>query len=113
MIGGDISSSGDTPGDPDEAALEEVLKNKLGDHQAVFEQSLNQSGAAAEPNIGGDISTASIVDRTWGFAKLLFARDDQDVGKRLPALLQALRALQPDQSFSRDSRDRPSLPESC
>jgi UDP-2,3-diacylglucosamine pyrophosphatase LpxH len=107
VIGGDISSFGDTPGDPDEAALEEVLKNRLGGNQAAFEQSLNQSGAAPEPNIGGDISTANVVDRTWGLAKLLFARDDQDVGKRLPALLQSLRALQPDQSFSRDVETDP------
>ncbi len=112
-IGGDIStySSDDmtatAPGDSDEAALQAVLKNRLGGNENTFLVSLDQSGADAGPAIGGDISTASVVDRTWGLARLLFARDDQDVGRRLPALLQALRALQPDQSFSRDVETDP------
>lgn len=122
-IGGDISSNldastatfggdmgggemGGIPSQPAVDAVDEVLKKTLGDH-AAFLQSLNASGAPGGPEIGGDISTADIVDRTLGLARLLFAHRDQDVGARLPALLEALRGLQPDQSFSRDVETNP------
>ena len=102
-FGGDISTYDSAPQvSPEDAALEAVLNKRLGSQEGGFTNSLEQSGVAPGPDIGSDISTANVVDRTLGMAKLFLARNDKDVTRRLPALLQAFRALQPDQSFSRD-----------
>jgi hypothetical protein len=91
------------PADASEAALEQVLRERLGADGAAFLRSLPRPDVGTA--IGGDISsfsTPKIVDRSLGLARLLFARDNADIGGRLPALLQALKALQPDRSFDRD-----------
>jgi UDP-2,3-diacylglucosamine pyrophosphatase LpxH len=97
-FGSDISSFGDDPKDE----LDEILRSKLGDEGArQFTRSLAPPDGASE-NIGSDISTASVVDRALGLFSLLRAKDDADIGARLPALLKALRALQPDRLFDLD-----------
>jgi len=102
-FGSDISTFGESsPADDEDAALEQILRDHLSGDSSAFEAALRPAGAAPEVRIGGDISTASIVDRTLGLARLLLARDDQDIGRRLPALLKALQALQPDRSFDLD-----------
>lgn len=93
-FGGDINSGGGVDGGnveiSEEAALDQILKKHLGADRQVF---------ADEPEGGGDISSGNVVDRAFGIAKLLFAPSNPDIGRRLPALLKALRALQPDRSF--------------
>lgn len=109
VIGSDISTftsegmAGSTaePARDGEAVLREILKTRMGTHGPAFLEALAPAGVQSA-DIGSDISTADVVDRTLGLARLLFSRADQDVGRRLPALLQALRALQPDRSFDRD-----------
>jgi UDP-2,3-diacylglucosamine pyrophosphatase LpxH len=105
-FGSDISTYSEdgfraqAPSSDEDAALEQVLNATLGGDGHAFLDSLIP--AEAQPSIGSDISTADVVDRTFGLARLLLAHDDQDVGRRLPALLKALRALQPDRSFDLD-----------
>ena len=82
-----------------EAALEEILRNRLPGDSREFLDALPNIAVPPIAGIGGDISAASFVDRSIGMAKLLFSRDDADVGRRLPALLKAFQALQPDRSF--------------
>ena len=98
--------SGDAPANPspasdEEAALQQVLRNRLGGDSGAFLDALNPAGSKLGQPIGGDISTANIIDRTIGLARLLLARDDQDIASRLPALLKSLQALQPDKNFDR------------
>jgi UDP-2,3-diacylglucosamine pyrophosphatase LpxH len=112
-IGGDIRSGGSeaafgsdigacslngqsSPPDEDEAALEEILSERFGGDAAEFLETLSTNGG---PRVGSDISTANVIDHMLGIAHLLFCRNDQDVDRRLPLLLKALRALQPDRSF--------------
>jgi UDP-2,3-diacylglucosamine pyrophosphatase LpxH len=93
------------PAEDEEAALRQVLRERLGDGTRAFLNAVPSKSPLSEPAIGGDISTFSVtkvVDRSLGLAKLLFARDNEDIGSRLPALLQALQALQPERSFDRD-----------
>lgn len=106
FIGGDISTfdpMGGPPLDKEEAALAEVLNDQV---EGTAEDFL-QSVAPVELRIGGDISTATFIDRTMGLAKLLVSRDSSDVSRRLPPLLKALRALQPDRSFDLDFEASP------
>jgi UDP-2,3-diacylglucosamine pyrophosphatase LpxH len=82
----------------EEDALEQVLNRCLDGGGSAF---LDSVGLTAE-SASGAANVRSIgqrVDRTWSLAQLLLARDDADVGKRLPALLMALRALEKDRSF--------------
>lgn len=107
-FGSDISTYGETSAvDDEEAALDQILRDRLAGDSSAFEQALRPAGSAPEAQIGSDISTASFVDRSMGLAKLLLSRDDQDVGRRLPALLKALQALQPDRSFDLDYEAEP------
>ena len=85
--------------DDEEAALETVLQNRLAGDTQRFLNSLPRAKTGPTGTFGSDISTANFVDRALGLAKLLFSQDDADVGRRLPALLTALQALQPDRSF--------------
>lgn len=50
-----------------------------------------------------DISASDVIDRTWGFARMLLSSDRSPLESRLPALLAAVRCLQNDQSFARDA----------
>ncbi len=112
-FGSDISTYSETglsdasQSDGEDAALRETLKSVVGGDTDQFLQSLAPAGAEPSADIGSDISTANIIDRTLGMASLFTAHDDQDVSRRLPALLKALRALQPDRSFDRDFETAP------
>ncbi len=88
--------------DDGEAALETVLHDRLANDTQHFLDALPPPETGRAGTFGGDISTAHFVDRTLGLARLLFSQDDADVGRRLPALLRALQALQPDRSFDHD-----------
>jgi UDP-2,3-diacylglucosamine pyrophosphatase LpxH len=103
-FGSDISTYGEapSPADDEDAALAQILRDRLPGDNGAFEAALRPAGSGPDIDIGSDISTANIVDRTMGLAKLLFSHDDEDVGRRLPALLKALQALQPDRSFDLD-----------
>ena len=57
---------------------------------------------AGEASFAGDISARDVIDRTWGFAKMLLSSDRTPLDSRLPALLAAVRGLQNDRSFARD-----------
>lgn len=95
-FGSDISSGGATPGDP----LDKVLAEALGEPPQAFLAQLEPEGAAyAAVDIGGDISTFSVIDNTLGLMQLLLAKSGGDIARRLPPLLKALRALQDDKSF--------------
>ncbi len=85
--------------------IAKILNAQLGADAQTFQQAIQAEGSG--PAIGSDISTANFVDRTLGMAKLLLSRDDADVGRRLPALLMALQALEPDRSFDLDYETAP------
>ena len=103
IFGSDISTyagggvEGSTPASDEESALAQIVRDRLGGDSRDFLNALAPTGPGT--HIGGDISTASVVDRTMGLARLLVARDDREIVRRLPALLKALQALQPDRSF--------------
>ncbi len=92
---------GEASRDDGEAALEEILQNRLSGDAQGFLDALPPVASAPTAEFGGDISTANFVDRAVGLAKLFFSPDDADLGRRLPALLKALQALQPDRNFDR------------
>jgi UDP-2,3-diacylglucosamine pyrophosphatase LpxH len=109
-FGADIStfaSMGGPPPDEEEAALAEVLSGCIEGSAEDFLKTLAPAGTQLEPRIGSDISTATFIDRTLGLANLLLSRDDNNVSRRLPPLLKALRALQPDRSFDLDFEAAP------
>src|SRR5262249_3011613 len=79
-FGSDISAFGEAqPADEGEAALQDILKERIGGDVNQFFDTLSLDGAGQSP-FGSDISTAKVIDRTIGIAKLLLSRDDQDVG---------------------------------
>lgn len=101
-FGGDISSGGGGSAKPDDAALDQVLRDALGADAGAFVEDLDKSTPQnVDPlaALGGDISAAETIDRTLGLARLLLSRDDGRLDRRLPALLTALRALQSDQTW--------------
>jgi len=99
--------------DDEEAALEAVLQNRLSGETQAFLNALPPAASSPGASLGGDISTAKFVDRAVGLAKLLFSEDDADVGRRLPALLKALQALQPDRNFDHDYEAAPEYSEAA
>jgi len=101
---GSTSGVGSKPPTPmdDDAALQQILKRCLGDASSGFQNALGLVGDASEEDYGADFSIGTSVDRAKGLISLLAAHDDQDIGSRLPALLCALQALQPDRSFDLD-----------
>lgn len=117
-IGGDIHAEGDMEGmsfgsdissfgNPEDSALDDILRARIPGDDA-FQDALRPAGASGElSGIGSDISTANIVDRTLGLARLLLSHDDEDIGRRLPALLKSLQALQPDRNFDLDYEAAP------
>ena len=94
--------SGEASRDDGEAALEEILQNRLSGDARGFLDALPPVASGPTSEFGGDISTANFVDRAVGLAKLFFSQDGADLGRRLPALLKALQALQPDRNFDHD-----------
>jgi len=101
FFGQDIGSFDDDMGNgamhsPGDDALASILHEAMGDAADEFLAEFR------EPvSIGEDISTAEFFDRTLGLASLLLARNDDDVERRLPNLLKALRSVQGDKSFDR------------
>jgi hypothetical protein len=94
--------SGEASRDDGEAALEEILQNRLSGDARGFLDALPAVASGPTAEFGGDISTANFADRAVGLAKLFFSKDGADLGRRLPALLKALQALQPDRNFDHD-----------
>lgn len=95
MGGGAIPSNADHEDSGDDA-LASVISEAMGDDADGFLADVDRS-----TSIGEDISAADFFDRTMGLASLLLARNDDDVERRLPSLLKALRAVQDDKSFDR------------
>lgn len=98
---GEFFESTSAPGD-DDSALQQILRERLGKDTPAFLEVLPSPASTASGGIGGDISAGSFIDRTLGLARLLFARDDQDIACRLPALLRALQSLQASRDFEMD-----------
>lgn len=92
---GDHGDSGDY-GDRGDDALAAVVAEAMGDDADGFLTELSQP-----TSVGEDISAADFFDRSMGLANLLLARSGDDVERRLPSLLKALRAVQGDKSFDR------------
>ncbi len=82
--------------DDDSDALAAVVQEAMGDAADGFLAEFSQPAA-----IGEDISSGDFFDRSMGLASLLLARNDEDVERRLPSLLKALRSVQDDKSFDR------------
>ena len=91
-----VAGGSPSHGDPGDDALAAVVAEAMGDDADGFLDEFRQPAS-----IGEDISTADFFDRTMGLASLLLARNDDDVERRLPSLLKALRAVQDDKSFDR------------
>lgn len=89
---GDYGNSGDGSDD----ALAAVVSEAMGDDADGFLAEFSQPAS-----MGEDISAVDFFDRSMGLASLLLARSGDDVERRLPSLLKALRALQGDKSFDR------------
>jgi UDP-2,3-diacylglucosamine pyrophosphatase LpxH len=102
--GSDISAGPAAPAaSSEEAGLRQTLQETLGTGAGHF-----LDATAADPadddgygSIGSDISTMDVIDRSLGFFKLLTGSGTA-VDKRLPAVLQAVRALQTDQTFNKE-----------
>jgi len=85
--------------DDDAAALCRVLDETLGGKSGEFLQMVDPASGSVGA-VAGDISSVGqFVDRSLGMAHLLLAKDTADIGARIPAVLQALRALDKDRSF--------------
>ncbi len=85
-------------GDSGDDALAAIVSDAMGADADAFLEEFRQPAS-----IGEDISAADFFDRTMGLANLLLARNDDDVERRLPSLLKALRAVQDDKSFDRST----------
>lgn len=111
---GDISSTGGDAWSPDgfasdssslappADALSTVMREVMG-----AEADLILSAASARPDFAGDISTFETVDRAVGLARMLLSKEGAGVDSRLPSLLAAVRSLQNDTSFARDTENAP------
>lgn len=91
---GDMSAA--APLSADDDALAAVVHDAMGDDGDAFLAEFREPAS-----VGEDISTAEFFDRSMGLASLLLARNDDDVERRLPSLLKALRSVQGDKSFDR------------
>ena len=89
----DISSSAPPPD-----ALTIVMRQTMG-----AEADLVLQIAAAEVDFAGDISTFEGVDRAIGMARMLLSSNSAPFDSRIPALLAAVRSLQNDTTFARDT----------
>jgi hypothetical protein len=64
-----------SPADADDAALQQILKNRLGDASSGFQNALGFEGDASDTEDGIDFSIGTVVDRTMGLARLLLAHE--------------------------------------
>ena len=107
VFGGDISATetSSASADMEPETVEALLRQQLGADAAVFEAGLTPGGAAPDADdddeIGGDISAMETVNFGLGFLRLATSPNSDDIESRLPALLQAVRQLQSDDSFDR------------
>ncbi|BAM89495.1 unnamed protein product [Bradyrhizobium oligotrophicum S58] len=107
-LGGDIATGGPAEQPPRadaEQALKLTLSAALGsENAAAFLRDIDSQVAAIDPlaAISTDISAGETVRRVFGFAALLFGRSSKPYTTRLPALLEAIRALQNTQAFDQD-----------
>jgi UDP-2,3-diacylglucosamine pyrophosphatase LpxH len=92
-LASDISSSGTAP-DPLTVIVRETMQSGA---------DLVLDAAPAEPDFVGDISSRETIDRRLGLARMLASSNRATVESRLPALLAAVRSLQNDSSFARDT----------
>lgn len=84
-------------------ALDDLLRDRLGAGGAAAFRELSQ----VEQGFSGDISYREQVDRVLGLARLLNPLGSKDRDSRLRPLLDALRSLWSDQSFSREVETDP------
>ena len=89
---GDINAPGHW--DPLEVIVRETLQDRAG---------LVLDAAPVVDGLVGDIAFHPIIDRTLGLARMLGSSRRSSIESRLPALLAAVRCLQNDQSFARDT----------
>jgi len=106
-FGGDIGAVGgwddsphDSPVEDDSDPLRKVLTNLAGKDADNFLQELDASTGQVD-SIGEDISASDNLQTGWGLMRLALGGNNDDVERRLPALLSALRILRQDQSFDR------------
>ncbi len=96
-----------------EKVLDSAIPGGSGDFLEDVSEGDENSERAQLEQIGSDISAGDTISRTMGLARLLFSRNDRNIDKRLPALLQAFRALQGDQSFDRTVETDPGYGEAA
>ena len=92
-LASDISSTGPAP-DPLTVIVRETMQSGA---------DLVLDAAPAEPDFVGDICSRETIDRRLGLARMLASSNRATVESRLPALLAAVRSLQNDSSFARDT----------
>jgi UDP-2,3-diacylglucosamine pyrophosphatase LpxH len=95
-----------TPGAPappaGAQALQSLVHTSLGARAIGYLQTLEQDLTAIDTKVASADATARVdFDRDRGLACLLTAHKNGDVQARLPALLEAVRALQGDKTFDR------------
>ena len=92
------SESQPEPEEPDHLAghLMDVLGDAAEKFTEIVEETLEPDEA---DEIGSDISAMDVINTAWGMAKMALSSSDEKVEARLPALLQAMRALRDDHSF--------------
>ena len=119
-FGGDISATGSpatTGGASEEAAVDALLREQLGDAADAFKAAIEPSGTAGDDgagdgmgeDFGEDISAMETISFGLGFLQLALSDNNDDLDSRLPALLQAVRQLQSDESFDRSVDNTESL----
>jgi UDP-2,3-diacylglucosamine pyrophosphatase LpxH len=99
-FGDDLAWSGD-PTLGSTSALNQILKEVLGETVEEFEAGVGGTGNASE--IGSDISAHWDLNRTLGLLQMLTGRGSGDIEGRLKSLMKAVRAIQDDRSFDRSS----------
>jgi UDP-2,3-diacylglucosamine pyrophosphatase LpxH len=83
-------------------ALDAVVHLSLGSRAIGYLKVLERDLSTIDARIAGkDVAVHDDIDRTLGLSALLLAHKNDDVQARLPALLEAVRALQGDKTFDR------------
>jgi UDP-2,3-diacylglucosamine pyrophosphatase LpxH len=94
--------------DPLQATLEHIMPGEAARFLATIDEERNQGTPGSFGLNGGDIaSTRDTINRACGLIGLLAARDHEQIDRRLPALLRAVRVLQGDRTFDRDVETLP------
>ena len=94
--------SGGAPATVGGQVLQSLVHTSLGARAIGYLQALEHDLTAIDTKVAGADATARVdFDRDRGLACLLTAHKHSDVQARLPALLEAVRALQGDKTFDR------------